>query len=99
LDLPFLKKTADGDSNINPSAFPAIFIRAPIVERLLPNIPGIQAAEAKDDNTVVAPSRTIDRSIAKVIQLGDVEVMAVLPGRTASVTNNEMKEKNRLRSR
>ncbi|TAQ90980.1 hypothetical protein B7494_g742 [Chlorociboria aeruginascens] len=65
LNLPFLS---------SPTPFPAIFIRAPIVERLLPHVSGVQSAEAKVEETVVAPSRSL-------MGVGDVQIMGVLPGR------------------
>ncbi|KAH7412810.1 class I glutamine amidotransferase-like protein [Cadophora sp. MPI-SDFR-AT-0126] len=90
LNLPFLKQT---DSNTEPSPFRAIFIRAPIVEKLLPTVPGIQEGEAKIDDTIIAPSRHIDESIANTINIGDVEIMGTLPGRTAAIKDDETKDK------
>lgn len=92
LDLPFLQK---GDENLNTSQKPfrAIFIRAPIVEKLLPHVSGIQENEATVDETIIAPPRAIDETVAKDIHIADVEIMGVLPGRTASVKDEEIKEK------
>src|ERR1700742_4115225 len=42
LNLPFLKET----DNDGPKPFPGIFIRAPIVEKILPNVSGIQLTES-----------------------------------------------------
>ena len=95
LDLPFLQK-ADGDGQhveTSQKPFRAIFIRAPIVEKLLPRVSGIQQDEAKAEETVIAPSRAMDESVAKDITLADVEIMGVLPGRTAAVKDDGMKEK------
>jgi 5'-phosphate synthase pdxT subunit len=87
-------KQADGeDFNTSQKPFRAIFIRAPIVEKLLPHVSGIQKDEAKLDETVIAPSRSIDETVAKDIKLADVEIMGVLPGRTAAVKDDETKEK------
>jgi 5'-phosphate synthase pdxT subunit len=93
LDLPFLRQAdAKGfDSSYVP--FRAIFIRAPVVERLLPTITGIQDGEAKIDDTVIAPSRPIEETIAKIIKVGGVEVMGILPGRTATLKDAAQKEK------
>ncbi|PVH78149.1 pyridoxine [Cadophora sp. DSE1049] len=90
LDLPFLKRN---QSDAKSSPFRAIFIRAPIVEKLLPTVSGIQEGEAKVDDTVIAPSRHIDESIAKTINIGDVEIMGTLPGRTAAIKDDETKGK------
>ncbi|KAG4441419.1 hypothetical protein IFR05_003106 [Cadophora sp. M221] len=90
LDLPFLKQ--EGSSS-NHEPFRAIFIRAPIVEKLLPTVSGVQEGEAKADDTVIAPSRPIDESVAKTINLGDVEIMGTLPGRTAAIKDDDTKEK------
>ena len=73
--------------------FTAIFIRAPVVERLLLNVTGVQEMEAKVDGTVVAPSRAIDRSLAKDVNLSEVEIMATLPGRTAALKDEEARKK------
>ncbi|RDW59519.1 pyridoxine [Coleophoma cylindrospora] len=88
LDLDFLKKS-DGGSE---APFRAIFIRAPVVERLLPHMPGVQEGEAKTGETVIAPSRSTDQSLISTIGGAEVEVMAILPGRTATLSH-EAKEK------
>ncbi|KAK0121801.1 hypothetical protein ONS95_010084 [Cadophora gregata] len=88
LNLPFLK---DNDVESKPSPFRAIFIRAPIVQKLLPTVSGIQEGEAKVDDTVIAPSRPIDESVAKLINLGNVEIMGTLPGRTAAIKDDGTK--------
>ena len=77
LDLPFL---ASGESQ--DSTFRGIFIRAPIVEKVLPVVQGEQRAEAKRVDTVIAPVRATrdDGAAEKVNQ--PVEVMARLPDRT-----------------
>jgi len=91
LDLPFLRDLPSGSSaSVEP--FRAIFIRAPIVEKILPHVPGVQTGEAKVEDTVIAPSRTIDEKVAPIINLGDVEIMAILPGRTAAL-DDATKEK------
>jgi len=62
------------------------------VEKLLPTVEGEQRGEAEVEETVIAPSRSIDTSIALNINLADVEVMGVLPGRTASIKNGQSTE-------
>ena len=93
LDLPFLRQSDGKGFDPNYVPFQAIFIRAPIVERLLPNVMGIQEGEAKVDDTVIAPSRPIEKKVAKTIKVGDVEVMGILPGRTAALKDDVQKEK------
>lgn len=93
LDLPFLQKADGEDANASQKPFRAIFIRAPIVEKLLPRVSGIQQDEAQAEETVIAPSRAIDDTVAKDITLADVEIMGVLPGRVAALKDEGVKEK------
>lgn len=74
LDLPFLGEDA--------VPFPAVFIRAPIVERILPHQDGIQSGEDQKDDTIVAPSRQARNSVAEAAT-ADVEVLATLTGPAA----------------
>ena len=92
LDLPFLRDSTQKDDQDSQRPFRAIFIRAPIVEKILPHVRGIQTAEAKVEDTVIAPSRAIDEKVAPTFNLGDVEIMAKLPGRTAAL-DDSTKEK------
>lgn len=75
LDLPFL--------GANEDKFRAVFIRAPIVEHLLPSIPGAKADEAELPGTVIAPSQPLASGRQPV------EVMAKLEGRGAAVRMKE----------
>jgi 5'-phosphate synthase pdxT subunit len=93
LDLPFLQQADGKDFDTSSSPFRAIFIRAPIVEKLLPHVAGVQDGEAKVDDTVVAPSRAMDDAVAKDIQLSEVEIMGTLPGQAAALKDDEAKEK------
>ena len=72
LALPFL--TRGGESSVSP--FNGIFIRAPVVEKLLPVVHGEQEIEAKREDTVVAPSKE------GLEELQPVKIMAMLPGRS-----------------
>ena len=92
LDLPFLSNSDGKDSETHNDPFRAIFIRAPIVEKLLPNVIGEQREQATIDDTIVAPSRAMDESVKKVINLGEVEIMGILPGRAAALKNETTKE-------
>lgn len=84
LDLPFLS-APENEPNSNQPPFTAVFIRAPIVEKVLPHVDGVQVEEREREETIVAPTRsTADTSgIA-----GGVEVLAKLPGRTARLAEN-----------
>lgn len=84
LALPFLgPKDSIGD--IKP--FNGIFIRAPVVEKVLPVIRGEQASERAIDETVVAPSRSPEGGMMEHV-LRPVEVMATLPGRSRTFRDN-----------
>lgn len=85
LNLPFLKNANGQGFDTTQSPFRAIFIRAPIVEKLLPNVAGEQEGEAKVGDTVIAPSRAIDPNVARAINVGEVEIMGTLPGRAAAL--------------
>lgn len=77
LDLPFLGPTEQ--------SFPAVFIRAPVVEKILPHQQGIQVDETQRDETVVAPSRQPQDQAAKAAMADEVEVLARLSGRAAEL--------------
>ncbi|TVY15264.1 putative pyridoxal 5'-phosphate synthase subunit PDX2 [Lachnellula arida] len=93
LDLPFLQKADGADVETSQKPFRAIFIRAPIVEKLLPRVSGTQQDEAEAEETVIAPSRAIDETVARDITLAGVEIMGVLPGRAAAVKDEGVKGK------
>jgi 5'-phosphate synthase pdxT subunit len=75
LDLPFLGQDAP--------PFPAVFIRAPIVEKILPHHEGVQTEEVQQDDVVVAPSRQARDSVAQAATADEVKVMATLVGQAA----------------
>ena len=77
LDLPFLRGSTD--SNLR---FKGIFIRAPIVEKILPIMVGEQSEESVRDGTVVAPSRPTEDATAAELVNRPIEVLARLPDRT-----------------
>lgn len=77
LDLLFL---GEGES-----PFPAIFIRAPIVETVLPHQKGIQTAEFEREDTVVAPSRQVKDAAAEAATAETVEVLATLSGSASHI--------------
>lgn len=93
LDLPFLNSPNGTTSDGRQAPFNAVFIRAPVVERLLPTRPGEQVEEAKKEDTVVAPSRVSDHQGMRGTTGAEVEVMATLPGRHAALSDKVAAEK------
>lgn len=79
LALPFLSQ---GDFDATNEPFNGVFIRAPVVEKLLPVIQGEQTGERSLDETVVAPARQPEGKLAQEQVLQPVEIMATLPGRS-----------------
>jgi pyridoxal 5'-phosphate synthase pdxT subunit len=92
LDLPFLLEADVKYFETNRRPFRAIFIRAPIVEKILPHVAGVHRDQAGLDETVIAPFREADESVAKDFQSTDVEIMATLPGRTLKEDGTKEKE-------
>ncbi len=82
LDLPFLRdiNTSTGTDGAG-SAFQGIFIRAPVVERILPHVEGQQTGEEQRQDTVIAPSRQAQGVEARKALSKDVEVLGLLPDR------------------
>jgi 5'-phosphate synthase pdxT subunit len=82
LYLPFLDPAENSSSGMSSQPFTGIFIRAPVVEKVLPTVEGIQTEEQKREETVVAPTRQSGA-------IGDdVEILAKLPGRAARLTES-----------
>jgi 5'-phosphate synthase pdxT subunit len=77
LQLPFL----ESDNSQLGQPFPGVFIRAPIVEKILPSVQGVQQDEQKVAETVVAPSKEAKSDQAKSAMSDHVEIMGILPGR------------------
>lgn len=76
LTLPFLAQ-----AGLPPEPFPGVFIRAPIVEKILPNVDGVQVEQQAVPESVVAPSKQPRDNEAQVVVSRGVEIMATLPGR------------------
>lgn len=96
LNLPFLYEDSQHTGHVPDTIaipFRAIFIRAPIVEKLLPHVSGVQEGEATVDGTVVAPSSEVVEEKTSPVQTAGVEIMATLPGRTAARKNDPTKIK------
>lgn len=84
LDLPFL----NGDNrSTEQEPFNGIFIRAPVVEKVLPTVRGEQTGERARDGTVIAPAR---KSLIEPMAHKPVEIMATLPGRGRALTEKTM---------
>jgi len=81
LDLPFLAEPAQPP----PAVFRSVFIRAPVVEKVLPVADGVQRAEAGREGTVVAPAKTPADRFAMESYNAEVEVLARLPGRARAL--------------
>jgi pyridoxal 5'-phosphate synthase pdxT subunit len=77
LDLPFLNTNGETST----VRFPGVFIRAPVVEKILPNVEGVQKGEQAQAETVVAPSKSAKSDQARRAMSDHVDVMAKLPGR------------------
>jgi 5'-phosphate synthase pdxT subunit len=77
LNLPFLKELSPGQDVVLP--FTGVFIRAPVVERILQVKEGAQVEEAKLDDTIIAPSLTPAEDAPKEAVNAKVEVLAELP--------------------
>jgi len=75
LELPFLGSTPDKSAS---SPFRCVFIRAPVVEKVLPPKEGIQTEEASKEETIVAPSQAPVDEFAKQEIGAPVEVLAKL---------------------
>lgn len=82
ISLPFLKGLNAALSGDCVPSFKGVFIRAPVVERILPHREGIQIEEADRPETIVAPSKcSEDRAVERAVAEGQVEVMATLSKR------------------
>lgn len=75
LNLPFLGSTKDVSKE---RPYRCVFIRAPVVEEILPHRPGEQTEEGEKDETVVAPSKVPVDELAREELDAKVEVMATL---------------------
>ncbi|TKA67987.1 hypothetical protein B0A49_07643 [Cryomyces minteri] len=93
LDLPFLSGSSASKTEVDTrtKSFRSVFIRAPIVERILPHQPGAQDSESRISDTVVAPSRppAAEDAAAQKAVAAQVEVMARLPGRATGLETGQ----------
>ncbi|KAI9795339.1 MAG: hypothetical protein M1833_007251 [Piccolia ochrophora] len=87
LTLPFLSSAPQSDPSTDQAPFKGVFIRAPVVEKILPAMEGVQREEEQKEATVVAPSKVAKEALEKEAVLGEVQVLATLPGRAAALLN------------
>ncbi|KAI1134816.1 SNO glutamine amidotransferase [Hypoxylon sp. FL0543] len=78
LDLPFLSQNGDG---VRAAPFPAVFIRAPVVDQILTDKVGSIDDKLESTTPDLAVPVSKDQSDAPK---GKVEILATLPGRHAS---------------
>lgn len=86
ITLPFLVT----DKAVKPEPFNGVFIRAPVVEKLLPTAQGEQIEEGNREGMVIAPARD---PLTKPLARKPVEVMARLPGRGRVLTEKMVVER------
>ncbi|OAK93981.1 SNO glutamine amidotransferase [Phaeosphaeriaceae sp. SRC1lsM3a] len=89
LNLSFLGST---ESTAKDQPYRCVFIRAPVVEKVLPHTKGEQTQEEDVDATVVAPSKTPVDALAKEQLNAEVEVMATLSLRNPELQKSQEHE-------
>ncbi|KAF2821868.1 SNO glutamine amidotransferase [Ophiobolus disseminans] len=89
LNLPFLE---DSKATSKDAPYRCVFIRAPVVEKVLPHKKGEQSEEAGRDETVVAPSKKPVDGLAEAELEAEVEVMATLSLRNPNLQKNQEHE-------
>ena len=83
LDLEFLRES---QALLQP--FRGIFIRAPVVERVLPPVKGVQVDEQRRDDTIVAPSQ-FPQDASAASQVGQpVKILGTVGKRSAAVASD-----------
>ncbi|KAG5297812.1 glutamine amidotransferase subunit pdxT [Histoplasma ohiense] len=86
LNLPFLAEgRLKSEVSDQATTFMGVFIRAPVVEKVLPFVNDIQVDEQKREGTIVAPSRHPKDPVARKAISHHVDVLATLPGRAAKL--------------
>lgn len=94
LDLPFLTEAGGAEFETSKNPFRSVFIRAPVVEKILERQPGVQEAESHLENTVVAPSKSASEGKKQEVEASQVEVMGRLPGRAKALRDKQMTAHN-----
>lgn len=85
LRLSFLGDTVHKSAN---EPYRCVFIRAPVVEKILPHKDGVQTEEESREATVVAPSKAPVNELAEREATAKVEIMATLPTLTPALQEN-----------
>lgn len=88
LDLPFLASDPEAEH----SHFKGVFIRAPVVEKILPAAEGEQIEEGGKNETVVAPSRIPANDAAKAQLNQPVQILGTLSCKKANAVNHLIKD-------
>jgi 5'-phosphate synthase pdxT subunit len=87
LNLPFLGST---ETTSKEQPYRCVFIRAPVVEKILPHkVHGEQLEEADLDSTIIAPSKTPADELAKEELDAEVEVLATLSLKNPNLQANQ----------
>ena len=81
LHVPFLSKSRDQTPNDTTVPFPGVFIRAPIVEKILPHHSSPYATAVTGNDLIAAPSKVPNSDAAKEFLAEPVEVLVTLLGR------------------
>jgi 5'-phosphate synthase pdxT subunit len=89
LNLPFLGSTQTMGKE---QPYRCVFIRAPVVEKVLPHNMGEQTEQEDADATVVAPSKTPADELAERELNAEVEVMATLSLRNPKLQESQEHE-------
>ncbi|KAF2087103.1 pyridoxine [Saccharata proteae CBS 121410] len=92
LNLPFLRDTqglTETEASTAAQPFRSVFIRAPVVEKVLSYKEGEQADEAAKEETIVAPSKSPQDEMAKREVKEEVEILARLPPRARTIGSEE----------
>lgn len=89
LNLSFLGST---ESTGKDQPYRCVFIRAPVVEKVLPHTQGKQTQEDDANATIVAPSKTPVDELAKEELNAEVEIMATLSLRNPELKKNQEHE-------
>lgn len=89
LKLPFLGGTSETSKE---QPYRCVFIRAPVVEKVLPHKKGVQREEEEKSDTVVAPAKVPVDELAKTELDAQVEVMATLSTSAKALQENQEHE-------
>lgn len=86
IELPFLHTVKDNGVATDSRPFKGVFIRAPVVERILPSQDGAQTGEAEKPDTIIAPSQQPKQDVSSDVVNAQVEILATVTGRNPTST-------------